>query len=127
MPMPAWNYGTTHLRRALAGERIARAPLNELVVAQGGLKIRLADDQTPVDVRAATPPSVPNGFERLRRGTYFIGGNRAGMGFEGSAIPLERLINILTIETGRMVMDKTGLNSYTICKWNGRPTLHESH
>ena len=49
------------------------------------------------------------------------------MGFEGSAIPLERLINILTIETGRMVMDKTGLNSYTICKWNGRPTLHESH
>ena len=50
------------------------------------------------------------------------------MGFEGNAIPLDQLVHILTTETGRTVIDKTGLQGlYTICKWSGRPTRPESH
>jgi uncharacterized protein (TIGR03435 family) len=85
-----------------AHREVRQLPVYELVVAQGGPKIRLADDQTPLD-RTSPPPWVP-------RGSYFIGGNRAGKGFEGNAVPLDRLINILTIETGRTVIDKTGLH-----------------
>ena len=32
------------------------------------------------------------------------------MGFEGNAIPLDPLVNILTDQTGRTVIDKTGLH-----------------
>ena len=79
---------------------VRELPVYELVVAQGGPKIRLADNQPP------PPPPLSSG---VARGTYFIGGNRAGMGFEGNAIPLDRLVNILSTETGRTVIDKTGL------------------
>ena len=79
---------------------VRELPVYEMVVAQGGPKIRLADNQPP------PPPPLSSG---VARGTYFIGGNRAGMGFEGNAIPLDRLVNILSTETGRTVIDKTGL------------------
>jgi uncharacterized protein (TIGR03435 family) len=89
-----------------AHREVRQLPVYELVVAQGGPKIRLADDQTPFD-RTAPPPRLLTG---VPRGSYFIGGNRAGKGFEGNAVPLDRLVNILTIETGRTVIDKTGLH-----------------
>jgi uncharacterized protein (TIGR03435 family) len=81
-------------------------PVYELVVAQGGPKIRLADNEPPVGVTAPLPP-LSSG---VPRGTYYIEGNRAGMGFEGNAVPLDRLVNILTDQTGRTVIDKTGLH-----------------
>src|SRR5438093_7086704 len=103
---------------------VRELPVYELVVAQGGPKIQLADNQPPLGI-TAPPPPLSSG---VPRGSYYIGGNRAGMGFEGNAIPLDQLVHILTTETGRTVIDKTGLQGLcTICNWNGRPTRPEYH
>jgi uncharacterized protein (TIGR03435 family) len=100
-----------------AHREVRQLPVYELVVAQGGPKIRLADDQTPLDP-TAPPPPLSSG---VQRGSYFIGGNRAGMGFEGNAVPLDRLVQILTIQTGRTIIDKTGLHGLYDMQMEGTP------
>jgi uncharacterized protein (TIGR03435 family) len=103
-------------------------PVYELVVARGGSKLKLSEDQNP------TPPAPPppGGDARGRgdalrggptglRGTPppvgqcqpgpvppgFFGGGRGCL--QGSAIPLTTLTNSLQNQLGRPVIDKTGL------------------
>ena len=65
---------------------VRQLPVYELVVAQGGSKMRLADDQSPSGSTTTAPPTPLS--SGVPRGSYFIGGNRAGMGFDrGSFVP----------------------------------------
>jgi uncharacterized protein (TIGR03435 family) len=77
-----------------AHREVQELPISELVVAPGGPKVRLADYRAS----AAGP----------RRG-IFMTGDDAGLRFEGNAIPLAQLVDMLTVETRRTVIDKTGL------------------
>jgi uncharacterized protein (TIGR03435 family) len=84
-------------------------PGYELIVAKGGPKIRLADDQSPLPNEGAPAPSFLNGLPPLTRGTSRIGGGPNGMHYEAKAILLDPFINILINVTRRTVVDKTGL------------------
>jgi uncharacterized protein (TIGR03435 family) len=77
-----------------AHPELRESPIYELVVAPGGTKVRLADNR----VSAAGPTSG-----------IFMTGDDAGLRFEGNAISLAQLVDMLTAETGRIVIDKTGL------------------
>jgi bla regulator protein blaR1 len=86
-------------------------PVYELVVAKGGSKLKLSDDQTPP---APLPPpvlglpvqrgAVPGPVGRIR-GSQGRGNGTA----YGSAAPLTVLTNTLSQFLGRTVNDKTGL------------------
>jgi len=87
-------------------------PIYELTVAKGGPKLTLADDQSPIVFGTAPvpPQRLPNGLPALTRGGYSVrgggGGNRL---FQGRAIALWQLVNILVGDLGRPVIDKTNL------------------
>ena len=87
-------------------------PIYELVVGKGGLKMPLAEDQTPRGsgrASATPPPRLPNGLPALTNfGSRWVF-TPGGMNFEGKAIPLGRLVNLLVNVTNRKIVDKTGL------------------
>ena len=87
-------------------------PIYELVVGKGGLKMTLAEDQTPRGsgrASATPPPRLPNGLPALTNfGSRWVF-TPGGMNFEGKAIPLGRLVNLLANVTNRKIVDKTGL------------------
>ena len=87
-------------------------PIYELVVGKGGLKMPLAEDQTPHGsgrTSATPPPRLPNGLPALTNfGSRWVF-TPSGMNFEGKAIPLGRLVNLLVNVTNRKIVDKTGL------------------
>ena len=81
-------------------------PVYELKVHRGGLKIKRAQDQTPIGPpeagilpRALAGGQVPRGVASSSRGR-----------FQGAAIPLAMFINTLSQRLDRTVIDKTGLN-----------------
>lgn len=91
-------------------------PVYELVVARGGSKMKLSDDQTPIVPDAGPRPApglflTPDGRFQMARGTLTIGGSPTGSKqFNSLAIPLSNFINIALInELQRPVIDKTGL------------------
>jgi len=86
-------------------------PAYELVVAKGGLKMRLDEDQTPLGTggRSTPPPRLPNGLPVLTRGMSRIGGGPRGMQFEANAIQMDLFVNTLANATNRTIIDKTGL------------------
>jgi uncharacterized protein (TIGR03435 family) len=87
-------------------------PIYELVVGKGGLRMPLAEDQTPRGsgrASATPPPRLPNGLPALTNFTSRWVFTPSGMNFEGKAIPLGRLVNLLVNVTNRKVIDKTGL------------------
>jgi uncharacterized protein (TIGR03435 family) len=106
-------------------------PVYELVVARGGSKMKLSEDQTPL--APVTPQPPPPGAQRGAapvppgaaagagpgpgtRGGPFGGGPpprgmfTAGFGnVQGTAIEISGLVNFLVKQLGRPVTDKTGL------------------
>ncbi len=86
-------------------------PVYALVIARGGTKLHEAD---PANTYSTGLPGVggkgAGGAGMMRMGTTF---------FEGQAITLGQLLGILTQNTGRTVIDKTGLTGkYDISlKW----------
>ena len=88
-----------------------------LVVANGGLKMKLSEDQTPVGVTAGPPPpantsglpvdargAVPRGMLRMTP-------NRSGRTLTGSTVRIASLVSFLQTELGRPVTDKTEVNA----------------
>ncbi len=88
------------------------SPVYNLVVAKGGPKIKLDEDQTPLP-----PPGTPNQPSSregwgLSRGTMMMGwGNRPPYTntIQASAVPIARLISNLLYQAGRPIIDQTNL------------------
>ena len=91
-------------------------PLYELVIAKGGSKLKLSDDQTP-------PPSIVGGGSRgsvVPRGGFRIGSGD----FEGQTQSISILTAVLSaLFSDRPVIDKTGLKErYDIkLQWDPNP------
>jgi uncharacterized protein (TIGR03435 family) len=85
-------------------------PTYDLLVARGGHKLKLSEDQSipgPPQRGAAPlpPPAPPQRGAPLPRGTTF-----GGRGFlRATAQPLSNLIRNLSDQVGRTIVDKTGL------------------
>src|SRR5262249_6004640 len=75
----------------------------DLVVANGGSKMKMSDDQTPLSLpeRGAAPP--PSGV--IPRGTIRMNGGR----LTARAAFFASFVSILLQQVGRLVVDKTGL------------------
>jgi uncharacterized protein (TIGR03435 family) len=89
-------------------------PVYELVVAKGGPKLTLSENQGPILPRDPSAPirRQPNGLPEMIRGMYSIGGFGTvpgGRKFEGKAIALSALINQLIGMMNRPIIDKTNL------------------
>jgi uncharacterized protein (TIGR03435 family) len=82
-------------------------PVYDLAVAKGGPKVKLSEDQSPFrpPERGAAPPPPPQRGGPMPRGSM-----RMGRGdLEATALPLTSLINALSQQLGRTIVDKTGL------------------
>jgi len=123
-------------------------PVYELVVARGGSRMKLSEDQTPPApvqlpppgergpaLRGAGPGGPGLGGPGAGRGgpAPFGGGPPArGMFFGGrgnlqaSAVPITNIVNFLTNQLGRPVYDKTGLTGLFDIKLEWTPGIEQS-
>jgi uncharacterized protein (TIGR03435 family) len=88
-------------------------PVYELVVAKGGSKMKLSDDQTPVQPpqRGGEPPARRNGI-------------RTGRGdLEAAGIQFAIFVNVLSQQLGRPIVDKTGLTGFYDFRLQWTPQL----
>ena len=81
-------------------------PIYELTIAKSGLKMKLADDQTPFQLpprgTATPPPPRGGGISRYQL--------RLGRGnIQGSAVEMASFVQALSQQVGRTIVDKTGL------------------
>lgn len=84
-------------------------PVYELVVAKGGPKIKLSEDQSPFrpPERGAPPPPPPQPGGPTPRGSF-----RMGRGdLEANGVPLANFVQSLSQQLGRPIVDKTELKS----------------
>ncbi len=96
-------------------------PVYELVVARSGSKLKLSEDQTPFrpPERGAPPPPPLQPGGPMPRGAM-----RAGRGsLEANALPLSSLIQALSQQVGRTIVDKTGLSGLYDIKLEWTPEL----
>jgi uncharacterized protein (TIGR03435 family) len=89
-------------------------PTYELVIAKGGPKFELSADQSfpaPPDPKNPAPPPPPPPVPRGTPGRHGMTMMRNPTGFtlQGNAVPLANLINALSQQLGRTVIDKTDL------------------
>jgi bla regulator protein blaR1 len=88
-------------------------PVYELVVAKGGSKMKLSDDQTPVQ------PPQRGGEPAARRNSI-----RTGRGdLEATGIQFGIFVNVLSQQLGRPVVDKTGLAGFYDFRLQWTPQL----
>jgi uncharacterized protein (TIGR03435 family) len=91
-------------------------PVYELVVAKGGPKKKLSEDQTPpVPQVPADRGAGPRGEPGAPRGS--IVGRGPGGSFMGNAVQIAALINFMSQPLGRPIIDKTdlkGLYDFTL-------------
>lgn len=96
-------------------------PVYELVVAKGGPKLKLSEDQSPIrpPERGAPPPPIPQ-----RGGPMPRGSTRMGRGnLESSGVPLATFVTALSQQLGRPVIDKTALQGLYDIKLEWTPEL----
>jgi uncharacterized protein (TIGR03435 family) len=107
-------------------------PIYNLVVGKDGPKIKLSEDQTPVIApsgpprggpaiateRGAGPRGEPGPGQRgfsfdargpVPRGAFFFMPSPSGLTLTASAMPVSILVNVLSGQVGRPVIDKTDL------------------
>jgi len=77
-------------------------PVYELLVARGGPKLKVSEDQTPADPPSFTGQPV----NATPRGAFGFGSGVV----DSRAVPLSRLTEFLRLPLGRHVVDKTGLS-----------------
>jgi uncharacterized protein (TIGR03435 family) len=92
------------------------APIYELVVAKGGIKIKEAAQNAAAHAEGAggpppgPPPKGKDGFLRTPHGQLGIQATVGGrMRMQGDAVTMARLTDTLGMALGRPVVDKTGL------------------
>jgi uncharacterized protein (TIGR03435 family) len=92
------------------------APIYELVVAKGGIKIKEAAQTAAAPAEGAggplpgLPPRGKDGFLRTPHGQLGIQATVNGrMRMQGNAVTIARLTDTLNMALGRPVVDKTGL------------------
>ena len=98
------------------------APIYELVVAKGGIKIKEATQTAAAPAEGAggplpaLPPRGKDGFLRTPHGQLGIQATANGrMRMQGNAVTMARLTDILEMALGRPVVDKTGLTGVLRC------------
>jgi len=89
-------------------------PIYELVIAKGGSKVKLSDDQGPVQPqqRGDEPPPV-------RRNSLTIGRGD----FQGEGIQFGIFVNALSQQLGRPIVDKTELKGFYDFRLQWTPQL----
>jgi uncharacterized protein (TIGR03435 family) len=116
----------------------------DLVIANGGSTVHLADDQTPFVPTAERPHAVPDAFAPgmpplpppprpppglplppRPHGMIGILASATGNGFtlEASAVPVSNFIIVLSSQLGRPIIDKTGLKGLYDFKLQWFPDL----
>jgi uncharacterized protein (TIGR03435 family) len=75
-------------------------PVYDLLVAKGGLRMKLSEDQTPNPAPISPRPGGP-----IPRGVQIMGIGK----IDGDAVPFRNFIAGLAQQLGRTVIDKTGL------------------
>ena len=96
-------------------------PVYELVVAKGGAKVKLSEDQTPIRLpeRGAPPPPPPQRGGPMPRGSM-----RLGRGdLEATGVPFSNFITALSNQLGRTVIDKTDLKGFYDIKLQWTPEI----
>jgi len=84
---------------------IQELPVYQLSIASTDLKMKLSEDQTPVNpLQQASPASQ---YGRMRRGAlgFVFGGGH----IEAAAVPVSQFAGLLSIIMDRPIIDKTGL------------------
>ena len=81
-------------------------PAYNLVVASGGAKLILSEDQTPLSYLGAKLPPPPKPGDPMPRG--FMTGGPSGI--SATAVPISNFITFLSQTLQRTVIDKTELN-----------------
>ena len=114
--------------KMVAHTEVRELPIYALVVAKSGLKLKEADPANTYPSGIHGPDGKSTGAGMMRMGPTFI---------EGQAVPIGQLLGLLTQNTGRTVIDKTGLTGkYDISlKWtpeepamfNGAPAPDSSY
>src|SRR5215475_7317646 len=98
-------------------------PVYDLVVAKGGPKLKMSQDQTPALRPAAlTPPTpcAPPPTEKavgppaidshaIPRGILLVMKNLSDVTMTGTAVPIGDLVTMLQGQAGRLVIDKTDM------------------
>jgi len=122
-------------------------PVYELVVAKGGLKMKKSEDQTPpVPLPPADRGAPPRGAGPAPDGRGAVTGPRGGPGagpfaggrpprgaagggrgnFQGTAVTIATVVNFLTQNLGRPVIDKTGLSGLFDLKLEWTPGAEQA-
>jgi uncharacterized protein (TIGR03435 family) len=88
-------------------------PVYELVVARGGPKWQLSDDQSiPKMPDPSTPPSAPPQPGTFpARGGISMGRNASGSTLHAVGAPLSNILSVLSQIVGRPIVDKTELKA----------------
>src|SRR6185436_15025727 len=83
-------------------------PVYELVVAKGGAKVQLSEDQSPPKPpdRGAPPPPPPQRGAPPARGSTFIQRTPSGFTMQVTGASWTSFISLLSAQTGRPVVDK---------------------
>ena len=96
------------------------SPVYNLVVAKGGPKIKLDEDQSPPTPQGL--PAVPSSWANpeVKRGQLVEGFAPMGGYIEGRAVPIDRLVSIIRSRADRPLNDGTNLKGlYNISmKWS---------
>jgi len=105
-------------RFGLKVHRVIRdLPVYQLSIALAGLRIKLAEDQTPVNPLQQNGPVSQNG--RMRRGA--LGFTFGGGHIEAAAVPLADFVGLLSGIMDRTIIDKTGLTGLYDIELNWTP------
>lgn len=101
-------------------------PVYDLVVAKGGLRMKMSHDQTPAvrpaemttpplcapdppaADRAAGPPTINS--HSIPRGMLLVMRNASEVNMTGTGVPIADLVQMLQGQAGRWIIDKTGMN-----------------
>lgn len=96
---------------------IKESNVYNLVVAKGGPKIKLSADQTSPDVNGPSAPDAGPNHGAIRIGSGSMIGN---------AVPLSRLVNLLSQRLDRLVVDKTSLTGRFDIRLQWTPEVGEN-
>jgi uncharacterized protein (TIGR03435 family) len=98
-------------------------PVYDLVVAKGGPKMKMSQDQTPPVLPAeltTLPPCAPPPADKsavapvinsraIPRGILLVMKNASDVTMTGTAVPIADLVQMLQGQAGRLVVDRTGM------------------
>jgi uncharacterized protein (TIGR03435 family) len=98
-------------------------PAYELVIAKGGSKVKLSEDQSPIKPsepgEPPKPPQVIRPGAPMPRGSMWM--NTGGL--EANGVEFSSFVQMLSQQVGRTIIDKTGLKGLVDLKLQWTPEM----